>query len=101
MVAIRGNDAPLFQPRFVSSFLFIIRKLKLVLCRFFIMHVTCIASSQAFEFAEEDEFAPMGNVKDLATDSHPLRVERVTFVILDLVEWLIRRSKSLINLEEM
>lgn len=83
----------------MCSFLLIIRKLKLVLCRLLVMHVTRIASSQAFQFAEKNELAPMRDVEDLATDCHPLRVERIAFVKLDLVEWLIRRSKSLIYLE--
>lgn len=97
---MRNNNAPFFQPRFVGSFLFVIRKLKLVLCRFFIMHITRVASFEALQLVHKDELASVGYVEDLAANGNPLHVEWVAFTVLDLVKWLVCRAKSLVNLEE-
>ena len=89
---------PAFETVAVNSFSFIVRELKLLIPRFFVMDVACIATFNGFNLADEDEFAMGWDVEDLPSNSYSIGIQGEGIAKFNLVERLDCRSKGFVNL---
>src|SRR6266567_16850 len=87
-----------FETVAVNSFSFIIRELKFLIPRFFVMDVACIATFNGFNLADEDEFAVGWDVEYLPSNSHSIGIQGEGIAKFNLVKRLDCRSKGFVNL---
>ena len=76
---------PLSLCFFVSSFLLIVRELKLIFARFLIVYVACITTLQMLDLLDEDVETLAGNMEDGFADLHFFRVHREGVCESDLI----------------
>jgi hypothetical protein len=88
----------LSPPTFVSSFLFIIRKLQLVLGRFFIMYIASIATFETFDLCEKNEAASLRYMENLARQPYFLWIERMASTKFYLIKWFRCRAEGFVDL---
>lgn len=98
MMAGRKLDQPFAFLTFISSLLLIIRKLDFVLARFFIMRIASVTPFVVFKLANEQQFATSRNIEHRVREFSSLKIQGKFVVKTDLIQRLIRGSKSLVDL---
>lgn len=82
----------------MRSFLLIVRELKLVIRWFFIPYVTRIAPLDRLESSDKDKVAAIRDMEHRTRNLDFLLVKGKELAELDLVKWLTRRPKRLVDL---